>query len=180
MAQRAFAKRYSQAVFEIALDAGELDRWQSDLKKVARLLEDARLVDFLKSPKVHLDDKSRLLSDQLGEINPPVLNLVLLLITKDRLGVIGEVAEGYQRLLDSHRGIEKAVVSTAVPLDDGDKARLARQLGAMFDRKVVLETEVNPDLIGGVVARICGKLLDGSTRSKLAALKKELVDTVRR
>ncbi|GAI06225.1 unnamed protein product, partial [marine sediment metagenome] len=81
----------------------------------------------------------------------------------------------YQRLLDSYRGIELAEVITAVPLDDEDKLRLGERLGAVVGKKVVVKPEVDSSLIGGFIARIGGKLLDGSTRGKLEALKREMV-----
>ena len=175
MARRVYARRYSQAVFEIALERKELDRWQSDLRKIASLSEDATFIAFLESPKFHFDDKARLLSERLGDINPLALNLVYLLVARGRLSIVGDIADGYQRLLDSYRGIEQAEITTAVPLDEEDKLRLEEHLGAIVGKKVVVKPEVDSSLIGGIIARIGGKLLDGSTRNKLDALKEDLV-----
>jgi len=174
MAGRAYARRYSQAVFEIALEANELDRWQSDLAKVAGAVGDAAFAAFLESPKFNFDDKARLLSERLKGVNPLALNLVHLLVTRGRLDIIGDIIGEYQRLLDSYRGIERAELVTAVPLDDEDKMKLAEYLGAIVGKKVVVKSEIDPGLIGGIIARIGGKLLDGSTRHKLEALKREL------
>jgi len=174
MARRVYAKRYSQAVFEIALERKELDRWQTDLRKIASLSEDATFIAFLESPRFHFDDKARLLSERLSDINPLALNLVYLLIARGRLSMVGDIADGYQRLLDGYRGIERAEITTAVPLDDEDKQRLEERLGAIVGKKAVLKPEVDSSVIGGIVARIGDKLLDGSTRSQLMALKKEL------
>ena len=88
--------------------------------------------------------------------------------------MIGDVADDYQRLLDSYRGIESAEVITAIPLDEEAKLKLAEHLGAVVGKKVTLKTEVDSRLIGGLIVRIGGKLLDGSTRSQLEALKKDL------
>jgi len=179
MARKAYAKRYSQAVFEIALETKELDRWQSDLKKIVGIVGDATFMALLESPKFHFADKAKLLSERLEGINPLALNLVLLLVTRGRLDIIGDIADEYQRLLDSYRGIEQAEVMAAIPLSDEDKLKLAEHLGAIVGKKVVLKSEVDSRLIGGIVARIGGKLLDGSTRSKLVALKRELAGTGR-
>ena len=174
MARRVYARRYSQAVFNIALETKKFDKWQSDLRKIASLSEDATLIALLESPKFRFDDKAKLLSERLGDINPLALNLVYLLVTRGRLGMIGDIADGYQQLLDSYRGIERAEVTTAIPLDKEDKLRLGKRLGAVVGKKVVVKPEVDSSLIGGIIARVGGKLLDGSTRSKLAALKREL------
>ncbi|MBI4267460.1 MAG: ATP synthase F1 subunit delta, partial [Chloroflexi bacterium] len=93
---------------------------------------------------------------------------------KDRLSMAGEIADEYQRLLSAYQGIEEAEVTTAIPLDDEDRQSLEKRLEAIFNKKIVVRADVDSSLIGGVVARIGGKLLDGSTRSRLQALKKQM------
>ncbi len=180
MARRIYAKRCSQAIFEIALERKELDRWQSDLLTIAELTGDADLVSFLNNPRVRFDEKVGLLSRQLEDINPLALNLVRLLITRGRLDIVSDIAGEYQNLLDNHRGIERAEIVTVIPLEEADKQKLAETLGTIVGKKVIPESVVDPSLIGGVIVRVGGKLLDGSTRSKLAALKKELVGLERK
>ena len=174
MAKRVYAKRFAQAIFRIALEKKELDRWQSDLTKVDSLGKDATLIGLLQDPRLHFDIKAKLLSEQLGDMNPLALNLVYLLMTRGRLNMMCDVADEYQRLLNSYRGIEQAEVTTVIPLDDKDKAKLTEHLSAIIGKKVVLKPEVDSKLVGGIVARVGDKLLDGSTRSKLAALRDEL------
>jgi len=175
MARKVYTQRYAQAVFEIALETKGLDSWQSDLRRIVSLAEDDATIAFLESPKIPFDDKARLLSEQLNGVNSLALNLVYVLAAKGRLRSIGDIAADYQRLLDNYRGIEMAEVVTATALDEEDKRRLAEHLSVIVGKKVTLKTAVAPGLIGGVIAKIGGKLLDGSTRSKLAALRKELV-----
>jgi len=174
VARRFSARRYAQAIFEIALEKKRLDKWQSDLEKIAQLGRDATIAAFLESPVVHFEDKARLLSERLGDINPLVLNLVYLLITRGRVNMLADVVDEYQHLLDSYHGIERAGVTTAVPLDDETRLRLSESLSDIIGKKVILEPEVDPSLTGGVMVKVAGKLLDGSTRSKLAALKREM------
>jgi F-type H+-transporting ATPase subunit delta len=77
-------------------------------------------------------------------------------------------------LLDSYRGIEQAEVVTAVPLDQGDTQRLSQRLSAVLGKNISIKAEVDASIIGGIVARVGGKLLDGSTRGKLLALKQKI------
>ena len=179
MARKAYAKRYAQAVFQIALERGELDRWQSDLKKIASLSEDVAYVKLLESPKLRFSDKTRLISERFSDINPLAVNLVNLLVARERLGMVGEIAEDYERLLYSHRGIEPADVVTAVPLDEDEIKKLEERLGTIIGKKVVVKPEVDPTVVGGIVARVGGKLLDASTRNRLEALKKQIAGTER-
>jgi len=174
VARRFYARRYAQAVFDIAREKKELDRWQSDLGKIAGLGRNATVMAILEHPKVRFEDKARLLAEQLKGVNPLALNLVYLLVTRGRLAMIGDITGEYRRLLDDYNGIERAEVTTAVALDDKDKEKLAERLGAVVGKKVVLETKVDKNLIGGVVARVGGRLLDGSVLSQLAAMKKTL------
>ena len=174
MAIRTYARRYAQAVFNIARERNELDRWQSDLRKIATLGEDAPFIALMENPKIHFEAKAKLLTERLGDINPLALNLVYLLVTKGRLSMVGDIADEYQYLLDSYRGIERAEVTTAIELGAEDRRRLEERLGAMVGKKVVLKPRVDPSVLGGIVARIGGKLLDGSTRSRLMALKKTM------
>ena len=174
MASKASARRYAQAVFEIALERQELDKWQSDLDKIAVLGEDPSLTVLLENPKLRFDDKARIFAEALKDIGPMALNLVYILVSKGRLSLTPDIASHYREMLDSHRGIERADIITAVPLDEADKQRLETRLGAMMNKKVIIKPEVDADLLGGVVARMGGKLLDGSVRSRLAALKNEI------
>ena len=171
---RASARRYAQAVFELALEKKEVDKWQSDLAQIASVVGDATVTAALENPRIPLETKARLLSEQLKEVSPLALNLVKLLIMRGSIDIIGEIETEFQRLLNRHRGIEPAEVITAVPLDDETERQLTKSLGDIVGKKVILKSEVDPDVIGGVIARIGGKLLDGSTRSSLAALKREL------
>lgn len=174
MAKTAYARRYAQAVFQIALEKNELERWQSDLQKIADIVSDATVLAVLENPKLGPEEKIGLFSKNLKDVNPLVLNLVRMLIAKSNIGMMSEIAGEYGILLDDYHGIKSADVITAVPIDDKDKQKLAEELGELMGSRVTLRAGVDPEIIGGIVARVGGKLLDGSTRSKLAALKREL------
>ncbi|GAI97035.1 unnamed protein product, partial [marine sediment metagenome] len=86
-----------------------------------------------------------------------------------------DIAAEYQRLVDNYHGIERAEVTTAVPLNDESRRNLSQKLSHITGKKVIIEPEyVDPGLIGGVVVRVTGKLMDGSTQGKLEALKKKI------
>jgi len=177
MARPASARRFAQAAFEIALEKGELDRWRSDLKELAEAVKLPELFAFLESPKVHFQDKAKLLAQRLEGINPLVVNLAYLLTVRNRLGLAAQIVEEYERLVDAHRGIKHAVVTTAVPLTPEDQQKLSQALAQLIGGQVVVESQVDPNIVGGLVARIDDKLLDGSTRSKLESLKQNLAET---
>lgn len=168
------AKRYAQAIFEIALEKKELDKWQADLQRIAVLTQDAEFVAVMDNPKYSFEAKSKLISNQIGQINPLAKNLAFLLISRGLFSIIQEVYAEYQLLLDNFRGIEKADITTAVPLSDAEKNQLTESLRALTGKKIILSLNVDPSIIGGLVIRVGGRLIDGSTNSQLAALKGEL------
>jgi len=168
------SRRYAQAVFEIALEKKRLEKWRSDLDKIVAAVGDAEFLAVLESPKIKFEEKSQLL-ERLGGIDSLVLNLVRLLIARGGVNMLPEIAAEFRRMVDDYHGIQTAAVVTAVPLDKNEQQKLAQTIGTMIDKKVVLQPAVAPEIIGGIVARVGGKLLDGSTRSKLMALKRDLI-----
>jgi F-type H+-transporting ATPase subunit delta len=180
MDRKGFAKRYAQAIFGIALEQDELDRWRSDLESISSAFSDPDVLALLESPGFRFNDKFRLLSEGLKEINHLAVNLVKLLVTKGKLDIMGSIIDEYQLLLDGFRGIEQAEATTAVPLGDKENQKLTEYLSGMVGKNVSLQYAVDPGLVGGIAIRIGGKLLDGSTRSRLASLKSELIGTGKR
>ena len=174
MAVKVSARRYARAVFELD-EKDQIAEWQADLDKIIDIGKDETIAAYLENPNIHFEDKARLLHERLGDVNPMVLNIVYVLLIRSRLDMLPDIAAEYQRLVDDYRGIERAEVTTALPLDDEMREKLRQEIGKLIGKKVILKTEcVDPDLIGGVVVKVAGKLLDGSTRGKLAALKKEI------
>ena len=108
MASGFSAKRYAQAVFEIALERDELDKWPADLAAVIELREDAALAAWLDNPKVGLEIKREYLEAVLKEVSPLACNLAYLLITRGRLGAVAEIAAAYEARLNEHRGLAPA------------------------------------------------------------------------
>lgn len=177
MTSNVYARRYSQAIFRMAMENKDLNRWQSDLRKAASLMRDNALFSKVADPKVTIEEKTEILSQRLGEVNPLAVKLVLMLAAKDRLALIDDIADEYQAQVDSYRGVEGteiAEVTTAVPIDNDYQLKLAQRITEIIGKPVVLKPKVDPKIIGGVVIRVGDKLIDGSVRTKLAALRKEL------
>ena len=172
-------KRYAQAAFELALERDELESWQEGLKKMADLATDQELMALLQDPRIPFNAKKSLLQKGLGEIHPLVFNLALLLVSKGILSRSDDIFQQYNNLLDAHRGVERAKVTTALPLATEEKEVVSRRLGEIVDRKVVIDGQVDPSIIGGFIARIGDTVIDGSIRQRLDSLKKSLVEARR-
>jgi F-type H+-transporting ATPase subunit delta len=168
------AKRYAQAVFDIACEKNDLDRWVGDLRVIAELAAQPGVVDFLASSRVPFEDKERLLSAGLADASPLALNLARLLVQKGRIALAEQVREEYQRLLDEHRGMTHALVFTAVPLSEEEERAVSQRLRELTGKEIVLERQVDPEILGGLVARVGDRLVDGSTRTRLLELRRQL------
>ncbi len=169
------AKRYARAAFEIARDRGTLDEWASDLALLATVMADPRASAFLSDTRVALSERHRFLENTLEGVDPLVLNLARLLVAKGRVAIAPQVAEAYENLVDEHRGVAHAEVLTAVPLSDDEKRAVEEKLSELTGSKVIARLEVQPEIVGGLLARVGDRLIDGSTRGRLLALRRSLV-----
>jgi F-type H+-transporting ATPase subunit delta len=171
------ARRYARAGFDLASERGELDAWERDLRSLATVLAGAEAQAFVASRRVTREAKESFLQRTAGELTPLVWNLVRLLNHKGRLALLPQIAEVFQELVDDARGVAHAQVLTAVPLSDDERQALTRRLSELTGKEVTIHPHEAPEILGGLVARIGDELIDGSTRSKLEALKRQLAGT---
>ncbi len=174
MAETLQAKRYAQAAFEIAREQNALDLWSRELAVVAALTQNDELAAILDNPKFPFESKKTVLDSQLQKISPLAKNLVYILTSQGQFKLLQQVAEIFQGLVDELRGVTKAEITTAVPISAAEKESLVKRLSSIIGRQVVIDERVDPNIIGGVIARVGGKIIDGSTRTKLEALKTRL------
>ena len=176
MARAVLAKRHAQAVFQIALEKEEIEKWQADLEVIANALKNPELVALLENPKVFFSEKEKILQNILTGVSPIAMNLVYFLVAKNRLRIVEDLVVEYQRLVNAYYGRETAEVVTAIPLSNKEKERLQKKLATITRKEVVITTQVDPDIIGGVVAKVGDKLIDGSVRTRLQDLRKGLIE----
>ncbi len=174
MANTAQARRYAQAIFGIAEQTRQFESWLSDLNALSRIQEETILIRNLETPNLSSEDKVALLRSRFPQLGSLATNLVSLLVQRGKIQLLPSIFEAYQRLMDIRQGIERAEVATAVPMGDEDVRKLESSLSSIMGKKVIIKARVDPSVIGGVVARFEGKLLDGSTRSKLESLKRRI------
>lgn len=178
MAGEVAAKRHAQAVFEIAVETNELDKWRSDLELIAGVFGDAELLPLLESPNIRFEDKAEVVVRNLSGVGEKVLNLAKLIIQKRRVRIMPQLAVEYGMLMDRYQGIEHAVVTTASPIDAVMEANFKDQLAKITGSRIELSSKVDPDIIGGFVARVGDKVVDGSVRNRLQNLKQNIAQAV--
>jgi F-type H+-transporting ATPase subunit delta len=172
------AKRYAKALLTLGREDGNYEQYGQELDQfVAFWEQQPDFADAVSNPLYARDNRKvicQTVADKMG-FSPVFKSLLDLMIDKNRLGGIPEVRNYYQRLLDDMANISRAKITSAKPLAqeslDSIKASLERVIG----RNIIVETEVDPELIGGVVARVGDLVLDGSVRSQLASVKENLI-----
>jgi len=177
MPRAASARRYAQAVFELALENRELEKWFDDLTLLSDSVSNQEFLDFLSQPRVTSEEKIRVVRDALGDVVEPLaLNLMSLLATKNIAHILPGITDQYQELLDAHQGIERAETVTAIPLDDDEQRRVTEMLSVVSGKDVRLTTRVDAEILGGMIIRTGDRVMDGSTRSRLQAMRRGLAE----
>lgn len=170
----ASARRYAEAVFELAVESNTLDQWSTDLAVVADFTSEPDVAALLASNRVPREEKQKLLAAGTAGIGPLAANLVRILGDRDKAHLGGDVYVAFQEMANERRGIAHATVTTAVALSDSERAAIAERLSDMTGKQVDVTAVVDESIIGGLVARIGDQLIDGSTRTRLVALKRRL------
>ena len=175
----AAARRYAEAFVQTAADAGE-DKMQSvreELKAFAAAVDDVfDLSNLLMNPAVTSDERVKALDKVMGEIQLSELTqrFLRLLAEKDRINEIREVAEVYDELADARTGRVQAHVASAIELNEATVGELRRALEKRTGKKIEMNVEVDPSLIGGVRAQVGSFVFDGTIRSELDRLRTQL------
>ena len=176
----ASARRYAEAVFALAEESDTIDRWSGDLLTIANFADEPEVAGIVASNRVPRDEKMRLLDAGLkAYVSPLAMNLVGLLAQRGKVGIARQVQVAFQEKVDEKRGVAHAIVTTAVPLDDGERQAIAARLSSITNKQIDVTAVVDPAIIGGIVARIGDELVDASTRSRLVALKRSLEGAAR-
>lgn len=171
------ARRYARALLELAREGGALDSAGQELAAVAAAFDDPRLRAVVLNPAIEASARHKVVSGVVGAlgVSPSVGNLVRLLADRDRLVLLPQVVQAYEALVDAEVGRTRVRIQTAAQLGNAEKAELAelakRLVGA---DQVVVTTEVDPELLGGVVLDAGGTVWDGSVRTQLARMSKEM------
>lgn len=178
MARSAASRRYAKALFGIAQETGDADRIQGELATLAGLLaENAELRNVLLQPLHPVAQRRGVLLGVVDKMqgSPVLRSFYSFLIDQRRLVDFDAIREEYDRLAREQAGVLHAELETAAPLSDEQKARIQQALTRRVGQPVELAVTLNPDLVGGVVAKVGDLVLDGSLKSQLHQLRSSLL-----
>ena len=173
------ARRYARAIFAIGVDKRDFEALGSELEAIAALWNLATDIrQSLSNPIFKLSQKRAILQGLLPQVAPTreVQSLALLLLERGRIAALPAIARAYQEMCDDKLGRARATVKSARPLDVATQTEIRRALERRTGRSVIMTTEVDPTLLGGIVAQVSGLVLDGSLRARLDALRSKILN----
>ena len=162
------ARPYAKAAFEQARERGRLGPWSEALRTAAAVVSDPRVEALLGNPRVTPEELTALISEIAGpQLEEEGRNFVRTLADNHRLAVLPEISALFDELKGEAEGVMDVAVTSAVPLDEAQRAQLTAALQRRLGRTVRLQCGTDPALIGGAVLRAGDLVIDGSLRGRL-------------
>jgi F-type H+-transporting ATPase subunit delta len=178
MVNVSLARRYARALLDVTSEGGQPDAALAQLDSLASALEQSRELESIYSDPAYGRAQRAAIAEKLfPALNitaTPVQNLMRLLVERSRVSALPDIARVYRTLVDEKAGRVRGRVISAHPLDANTLAQLGKTLETLTQRKVVVDAQVDPSLLGGVSAQVGSLVYDGSLRTQLNALQREL------
>ena len=168
------ARRYAEAAFDVAQQDGDVDGWLADLQKAREVLRDPAAAPYFRDPNVPRDAKVDSVESLFGNLHPHVLNLLRVLVTRQRVHLVPGIVQEFEALEREARGIAQADVTVARPITDAEQSAIGQRLSEVTGKQVHVQTHVDPAILGGIVVRIGDRLIDSSVAGRLERLRQEL------
>jgi len=176
--QATIARSYASALFALAEKTGDHEAYGRSLASVNALLDANRLVrDFLRSPKIAVSEKKRILKTAFEASVPPLfLNFLLVVLDKRRQRLLREIAREYDLMMDERLGRLNVQVTLAHEPDARELTDIASRLTSMTGKSVIPHVQVDRDILGGIIVRYGDRLLDGSLRRRLIFMRAHMME----
>jgi F-type H+-transporting ATPase subunit delta len=169
------AEVYARALFEAATDHDVLDEVHDQLGQFTDALKQSRdLMQFFFSPYFSSEEKKRALSRAVEGADPRFDNFLQALIERHRMPVVFRIRTEFERLWEKERALLPVVLTSAVKLDESIVQSIGERVGKQTGLTVELSSNVDPDILGGIVLRVGNFILDASIRSRLEKLRKQV------
>ncbi|HEY7888194.1 MAG TPA: F0F1 ATP synthase subunit delta [Steroidobacteraceae bacterium] len=169
------ARPYAKAAFEEARDRKRLGPWSEALRTSAAVVGDSRVEELLGNPRVTPEELAALIIGIAGpQLDEQGGNFVRTLAANRRLALLPQISARFDELKGEAEGVIDVTVTSAAPLDDSQRDKLAAALERRLGRSVRLQCATDPALIGGAVLRAGDLVIDGSLRARLERIAYEL------
>ena len=170
------ARRYAQALFLIAEEKGDQEQWLADLELLPSSSRNSDFIAFIDSPKIENVKKIEVIKEACSKaVSEMALNFVSLLATRNSVASLPNIADAFQELVDSEKGVERAEIVSAVKLTDEQERDIVDKLAQMVGKDLSVITYVDESILGGYLARVGDRLIDGSVKTQLENMRRELI-----
>ena len=177
MVSGSLARRYAKAVFELGNKQSNLDKVGADLRSLAKAWkESSELETTLTSPAIRRQDRKKILDAVMQRVGvtPTTANLMYLLLDGERMASVPAISRELDRMIEAKAGRIEAEIVSAKPLDPAQLSQITASLEKLSGKKVSVQHREDPDLLGGVVAKLGDTVYDGSLRTQLRNMRDEL------
>jgi len=176
MIESSLSRRYSKALFELARETQGEENIGEEIEAFLGVYSGSELPTVLNNPAFGLENRKGVLVEvaQSIHLSPLAENFLSLLLERDRLAYLPSIVSSYRRLLNTAKGRVEGRIISAAPLDSGAVARLLDSFRRVSGKDVILQEESDPNLIGGIVVELEGKVYDGSVRTQLEKMTQRI------
>jgi F-type H+-transporting ATPase subunit delta len=163
-------------MFDIGLKQHSLERTLEDVRGIAQVFAHRKLAYLLREPNVPAQRKETAIRQALAnKLLPTSLNLALLVVQRELVDIMPNIANELEQLVLNYKNEAIADVTTATRIDDAELTQIKQALEKRTGKTIITHARVQPDILGGLIARVGDQIIDGSVRSRLAALRQQLL-----
>ena len=177
MKQSGASVQYARAMLDLANEKKQAEALGQEMAELGNVIEGNKsLASFLSDPGISAADRTDLINKVFkGRVSPLVMNLMSVLNSKSRLGLLHAVTDAYQDLLDEQLGKVEVDVTVAHRLDGAALEQVRQRISSALKKDAIVHQYVDEKIIGGIVVRVDDKLIDASVKSQLEAMKRQLL-----
>ena len=177
MRQTILAKRYAKALFAVGQEEGKSEVFRETLNVLGDfLVQYPEAMDALTNLLYPMELKEKVMAQLISELQADqyMANFLNLVVQKKRADILPEIADEFQVLVDADQNISRGTVISATELSGEMQAKVQSTLENITGKKVILSSEIDPAIIGGIVAKVGDLVMDGSIKTQLAGLNESI------
>ena len=177
MRQTILAKRYAKALFAVGQEEGKSESFRETLNALGDFLEKyPEAMDALTNLLYPMELKEKVMAQLISELQTDqfMANFLNLVVQKKRADIIPEIASEFQLLVDADQNISRGTIISATEISGELQSKVQSTLESITDNKVILTSEIDPSIIGGIIAKVGDLVMDGSIKTQLAGLNESI------
>ena len=177
MRQTILAKRYAKALFAVSREEDSSETYREALNALGDFLGKYPVaMDALTNLLYPMELREKVMAQLISELQADqyLANFLKLVVQKKRADILPEIAAEFQALVDADQNISRGTVISAAKISGELQAKVQTTLENITGKKVILTTEIDPAIIGGIVAKVGDLVMDGSIKTQLAGLNESI------